>query len=59
MNIPTNKKILNIVDLGLLSVKYKSKIYYSLSELFKKLGKEEQAVHYFRLAERATKHEDQ
>ena len=59
MNIPINKKILNIIDLGLLSIKHKSRVYYSLSELFKKLEKQEQAAHYFQLAERATKLENQ
>lgn len=59
MNIPINKKILNIVDLGLLSIKHKSKVYYSLSELFKRLGKDEQSNYYFQLAERSAKQENQ
>lgn len=57
MNIPSNKKILNIVDLGLLSVKYKSRVYYAMSDLFKRLGKEEQSVRYFEMAEKAARQE--
>lgn len=59
MDFPTNKKILKIIDLGLLSVKQKSKVYYSLSDIYKKIGKEEQSNEYFQLAEKSARSENQ
>ncbi|MBU2491892.1 MAG: hypothetical protein KJ571_04650 [Bacteroidetes bacterium] len=58
MNIPINKKILNIIDLGLLSIKNKSRVYYSLSDIYKKIGKVEQSEYYFKLAEKFSKQEN-
>lgn len=58
MKIPANNKILNIIDLGLLSVKQKSKVYYSLSHLYKKMGQQELSNKYFELAEKSAKDEN-
>ena len=59
MNFPTNKKILKIIELGLLSIKQRSKVYYSLSDLFRKIGKEKQSHEYFQLAEKCAREENQ
>lgn len=58
MKIPTNNKILNIIDLGLLSVKQKSRIYHSLSDLYKKIGQPGLAQRYLQLAEKSAREED-
>lgn len=59
MNFPTNKKILNIIDFGLHSIKQKSKVYYSLSELYRKIGNVKQSDEFFKLAEKSARNENQ
>ena len=48
-----NGKIMDIVENGIGGVKVKSKIYYALSDLFKKLNNNNTAARYLALAEKS------
>ncbi len=53
IELPSNKKILQIVESGTSSVIYKSKIYFALSDLFKKINDLNGASKYLALANKA------
>ncbi len=57
--VPTNETILNIVHSKIDGVRKKSKVYYALADLYKKLGNVEQQRKYFGLAERCAIRENQ
>ncbi len=58
-DVPTNEMILNIVHSKIDGVRRKSKVYYALSDLYKKLGNVELQRKYFGLAERCSLRENQ
>ncbi len=57
--VPSNQYILEIVHKKLDGVRRKSKVYYALAGLYKKLGNVEQQRKYFSLAERCALRENQ
>lgn len=57
LDLPTNDKIIFIVESGIPPVNLKSKIYYALSEHYKKIGNLELASKYLALAEKAAERE--
>ena len=52
LDIPSNQKIIKMVDEGLQAVLKKSKVYYSLAELYKKIGDKNLEKKYSVLAEK-------
>lgn len=59
IDLSTNKKILSLVEDNAENVIYKSKVYYGLAELYKKLGDSNLEKKYFSLAERNAALENQ
>lgn len=59
LNLPVNNKIIKMVEEGVSAVAKKSKVYYSLADLYKKNGNQKLAIKYSRLAEKAALREDQ
>ncbi|MEW6194143.1 MAG: hypothetical protein AB1521_03185 [Bacteroidota bacterium] len=57
MELPSNKKILQIIETGTSSVIYKSKVYFALSDLFKKMNDLNNASKYLALAAKAAERE--
>ncbi|MEW5843853.1 MAG: hypothetical protein AB1775_11390 [Bacteroidota bacterium] len=57
LDLPTNDKIVGIVESGIPPVNFKNKIYYVLSEHYKKIGDLENASKYLALAEKAAERE--
>ncbi len=57
LDLPTNYKIVGIVESGIPPVNLKSKIYYALSEHYRKTGDLERASMYLALAEKAAERE--
>lgn len=55
---PANKQILNIIDKGIDKVKKKSKVYFSLSDHYKKIGNVSLQKRYSRLAEKFAREEN-
>lgn len=58
INLPTNEKILQIVENGISSIQYKSKIYFALADLYKRLGDIPKEAKYTALGERAAYNEN-
>jgi len=57
IELPHNKKILEMIDTYIPSVNFKSKIYFSLAELYKKLSDLNKATKYLALANKAAERE--
>jgi hypothetical protein len=57
IDIPTNKKILEVIDESVFAVNQKSKIYYALAKHYKKCGDSKLEVKYLALAERSAENE--
>jgi hypothetical protein len=55
---PANKHILDIVEAGLPGVHKKSKVYYELADLYKRLGNRKKEANYLALAEKAAEREN-
>ena len=58
MNLPLNQKIFDIIGRSVSSVTLKSKIYYALSNHYKKCGNSNLEIKYYALAERASENEN-
>lgn len=52
LELPANKMILEIINSGIQFVENKSKIYYALADLFKRIGDNKSVSKYLDLAER-------
>jgi hypothetical protein len=57
LEIPTNKQILSMVDKGMPSVDKKSKVFFAMAELYKKLGNRSMYSECFTLAQQAAQRE--
>lgn len=57
IELPTNKKILQIIEDNLGPVKIKSKIYFALSNLYRRLGDKQKESKYAALGEKAMESE--
>jgi len=57
IELPTNKKILELAEFGITTVNYKSKIYFALADLFKKMNDLNSASKYLALAAKAAERE--
>jgi tetratricopeptide (TPR) repeat protein len=57
MDLPNNKKILELIDAFIPSVNIKSKVYFSLAELYKKINDLNNASRYLALANKAAERE--
>jgi len=57
LELPTNQKILNIIEENLPRVEIKSKVYFALSNLYKKLGNLQKEAKYAALGEKAMEQE--
>lgn len=57
LDLPQNKKILNLIDAYVPSVNLKSKVYFSLAELYKKTNDLNTASRYLALANKAAERE--
>ena len=58
-DVPANETILSVVHSKIDGVREKSKVYYALADLYKKLGNVELQRKYFGLAERCALRENQ
>lgn len=58
MDLPINNKILIFINEGLPNLVIKSKVYYALAGLHKKIGNEELVKKYSILAEKSAKNEN-
>ncbi len=54
LDTPLNSKILKMVDIYVRNVKKKSKVYYALADIYKKMGNNEKRNKYLRLAEKSS-----
>jgi len=57
IDLPTNQKILNLIDESVAAVDQKSKVYYSLAKHYKKCGDPKSEKKYLQLAEKSVKRE--
>ena len=57
MDLPSNKKILNYVEEGVRKVHKKSKLYYALANLYKKLGDIQNEARNYALGEKSSQRE--
>lgn len=57
INLPTNQKILDLVSVGIQAVHYKSKVYYALSNHYKRAGNIQLAAKHLALAEKSAERE--
>lgn len=57
LDLPTNYKVISTVESSIPPVNFKSKIYYALSEHYKKTGDLDHASKYLALAEKAAERE--
>lgn len=57
IELPTNPKILEIIEESVIAVNRKSKIYYALAHHYKKFGDSKSEAKYIALAERSVKKE--
>ncbi|MBL1215560.1 MAG: hypothetical protein HND52_19495 [Ignavibacteriae bacterium] len=57
--LPTNETIMQIVNIGIESVKLKAKLYYAMAEHFRKVGNMELERKYKSIAEKAAHNENQ
>lgn len=57
LDLPTNYKLVGIVEAGIPPVNFKSKIYHALSEHYKRIGDLDHASKYLALAEKAAERE--
>lgn len=57
LDLPTNHKILSVVEESIASVDRKSKVYYELAKHYRKLGNVEMEKNYLRRAEESSKTE--
>lgn len=53
MDLPVNRAIISAVDDCIPRLNKKSKVYYSMAELYKQLGEQDKAKEYMELAEKA------
>lgn len=57
LELPTNKRILNLVEMNLHKVEIKSKVYLALADLYKQLGNKQLEAKYAALGEKAMEDE--
>jgi hypothetical protein len=57
IDLPTNQKILNLIDESIAAVDQKSKVYYALAKHYKKCGDPKLEKKYLYLAEESVKRE--
>lgn len=55
---PANKHIIDIVEAGLPGVHKKSRVYYELANLYKRMGNRKKEANYLALAEKAAEREN-
>lgn len=58
LDFPTNKIILEFVEMEISTVQIKNKIYYAFAEHYKKIGDKQLEIKYFALAERSAELEN-
>lgn len=58
IDLPQNKKILDLIDAYIPSVNLKSKVYFSLAELYKKMNDLNRASKYLALANKSSEREN-
>lgn len=58
IDLPSNRRILQIVENGIPAIKYKSKIYFALADLYKRIGDIRNEAKYVALGEKAAENED-